>query len=98
MSAVIIGGRQNILQQVPKEVRDAHPRLNEPLDEKQAQEMLEQCIQVLQDPSMKGSHILFADVTRLILALQLSVSESMFGKENGKPVEVASGLNLILPE
>lgn len=75
---VIIGGRQSILMQIPKEVREEHPRLDVALTSDDAQEMLKQSIEILSNPDMRGSHILFADIIRLILALQLSVAESNF--------------------
>lgn len=75
---IIIGGRQAILRQIPEEVQKAFPRLAKPLSGEEAEEMLQQSLEVLQDENMKGSHTVFCDFVRLILALQLSVAESKF--------------------
>lgn len=76
--SVIIGGRQSVLAQVPKELRDLFPRISKPLDNVQVDEMLSQSLKILQEPEMSGSHLLFCDMIRLILALQLSVAEGRF--------------------
>lgn len=75
---IIIGGRDSILRQIPEEVRKAFPRLQEPLTGEQCSEMLAQCLDILQDEQMSHSHILFCDVIRLILALQLSEANNNF--------------------
>lgn len=91
---VIIGGRQQILSQVPKELLDKHSRLSEPLDSSECILMLKKALSVLEDESMAGSHMLFCDIIRLILALQLSVAEAGFkGDENATP---PGKLNLII--
>lgn len=79
--SIIIGGRQQILNQVPKEIREAHPRLNDVLTSEETLAMLNKCMQVLTDEKMKGSHMLFCDLVRLILALQLAVANANFGNE-----------------
>lgn len=93
---VIIGGRQSILAQIPKELKDKHPRLSEALDSSQCSTMLEQSLSVLQDADMKGSHMLFADIVRLIIALQLSVAEARFGNEDLTPQKPQNS-GIILP-
>jgi len=75
---VIIGGRQSILNQIPEELRNKFPRLSKPLDSDECNAMLHQCLEALHDPGLGGSATLFTDITRLIIALQLSVSESQF--------------------
>lgn len=91
---VIIGGRQTILNQIPEDLRNLHPRLSKPLDDSECGEMLNQALALLADPSMQQSHILFSDVVRLIIALQLSVAEAAFEEapENLNPGK----LNFIL--
>jgi hypothetical protein len=83
--SIIIGGRDTILKQVPQDVKNKVPRLAEPLDDATVRQMLEQSIQVLQDENMKGSHILFADIIRLVLALQLSVANAAFAETKNIP-------------
>ena len=82
--------------QIPKEARDAFPRLSEPLTSEDTQQMLDQSLEILQNEKMQGSHALFCDVIRLILALQLSVAEANFTPE--KTELPKTGLNIILPE
>lgn len=75
---VIIGGRDSILRQIPEEIRTAFPRLSSPLTSEECQMMLSQSLEALGEEKLAGSHVLFCDVVRLILALQLSVSEGKF--------------------
>lgn len=63
---------------MPKELREKFPRLNKTLTSEECQEMVNQSLDILQDEEMKGSHNLFCDVLRIILALQLSVAETRF--------------------
>lgn len=91
---VIIGGRESILSQVPQELRTKHPRLSKTLESQECQEMVEQSLAILSDETMAGSHQLFCDIVRLVLALQLSVAESSFGKEQELPK--TPGLNIII--
>lgn len=94
--SVIIGGRQSILMQIPKELRQMHPRLSKTLSSEECQEILSQSLSILEDESMSGSHNLFCDIVRLVLALQLSVAEANFEPE--KTAKPDNSLNLILPE
>lgn len=78
---IIIGGRQSILSQIPEDIRKAHPRLTEPLTSELCAEMVTKSLDILQDEQMAQSHMLFCDVIRLVLALQLSEANNNFGKD-----------------
>jgi hypothetical protein len=78
---IIIGGRDSILSQVPKEMREKFPRLQKPLDSSECSLMLEQAVSALKDPDLGQSSTIFCDIVRLIMALQLSVANANFGNE-----------------
>lgn len=75
---VIIGAKQSVLSQIPKEILEVHPRLKTELTAKETEEMLERCISALGNEQLKGSHTIFSDIVRLIMALQISVAQSNF--------------------